>query len=139
MSLYHTWLFLCHTYNRTHVCAGTARVDSHLLLTPSPSPVSREYESLIRPNQAPFPPWFPRFPDPPLTRYWVRPRAASVEVLIRWLSVGQVAGQRRMGADSGGSHTPSSQSCRRLRSLLIVPEKLQQQRPFSALSPPLVT
>lgn len=29
-----------------------------------------------------------------------------MEVLIRWLSVGQEAGLRRMGADSGGSHSP---------------------------------
>jgi len=103
-----------------------------------PPPVRREYKPPVRPNRAPFPPRFRWFADPPLTRYWVRPRAESVEVLLRWLSVGQAPGLRRMGADSGGSHTPSSELCRRLHSLLIVPEKLQQRGgrpPLESVSP----
>ena len=79
------------------------------------------------------PPRFLWFPDPPLTRYWIRPRAASAEGSIRWLSAGQGPGRRRMGADSGGFHAPGSRLCRRSHSLLTVPEKLRQrERPSSA-------
>ncbi|MEQ2183630.1 hypothetical protein GOODEAATRI_000063 [Goodea atripinnis] len=55
-------------------------------------------------------------------------------------AVGQETDQRRMGADYDSSHTPSSKLSRRLRSLLIVPEKLQQHKqPFSTLVRPLLS